>query len=199
MQNINYKNRIILLKELLSEYQSLYLQISETTSDIKKASCSIYEETMQEYNSEILTEIEKYRKNIERMKAVYFESTAKINAWYEFTKNIKELERLSYPIKYHLKKKSLYKSMKKMNEELSNIVIENRFIKEQLTILEHKLEIKAMEKIKSDDCYINYENMIQKMDSLMAELKYIIPSIPGLCPVDISISEINTLPAKFYV
>lgn len=193
MHEANLQKRIKLLLELLSELKTTYLVLEEATTGIENASGSFYDETMHENRNEIHDEVEKHRKNMEKINAINNESTAGINSWYEFAKNRKEMEKLAFPIKFYLKKRSLYKSMKKANEELLSISIENRFIKEKLTILQRQLETAAIRQIKQGKGYYDYEKALLKKDSLVSELKYLIPTIPGLCPADVGNSGINAL------
>lgn len=57
----------------------------------------------------------------------------------------------------------------------------------------HKLEIKAVSLAKSGGNYLEFEKILLKQKSIAAELKYLLPTIPGLCPADISSTGIGKL------
>lgn len=188
--------RVRLLRHLLSELKETDMQITQSTSEIKTLSYDFYNEALHESSEEIKSVIDEYYGNNDRIKAINCEITNKVNQWYEFTKSKTELVKLTYPLSYLLKKRKLKKFICKMNEEISSITIDNRFIKEKLTLLEHQLEIAALSKIKSDETYRNYDMLTEKKEELVTELKYLIPTIPGLCPVCIDISKIDELLAR---
>ena len=72
-----------------------------------------------------------------------------------------------------------------MNKEILSITIDNRLIKERLTLLEHQLEISAMKKIKTGGIYQAYDKLLSRKSAIISELEYLIPTIPGLCPARI--------------
>lgn len=182
---MNYANdrRINLLKELLHELKKTEKQLEGSIVEIGNLSEIYYQKALTEFYDEIQLEIDKYRDNIKRISEINNKTTENVNSWYGFAKNKDEMSGITFPIRYFLLKRKLRKSLRMMKNEVSSITIDNRFIKEKLALLEQQLEIKAIQKIKEDDSYMNYGILIQKKDLLISQLNYLIPTIPGLCPV----------------
>ena len=199
MSDLAIDKRKILLKELLSELKETEITLLGFTDIIEKLSDVYYQQAFSEGREEIQQEIEKYRSNNNRISAINKEITARINLWYEFVKNANERVKVSFPILFALKKKNLQKYLNKTNSEISSITIENRFAKEKLTLLEHQLEIKAMQKIKADNAYLDFDRLLQKKDLLIPELDYLIPTVPGLCPASIGSSGVEELLVKLSI
>lgn len=182
MTNPELDRRLNLLRDLLYEMKETNLKIDHLASEIEKTSGVYYQQACGESQEEIQQEVEKYKSRISRIADISREITSKVNVWYDFSKSKSEMSSLLYPVLYYFKKQKLNKQLKKLNSEISSITIDNRFIKEKLTLLEHQLEIKAIQKIKEDNSYLEYESLLQKKELLMAELQYLLPTIPGLCP-----------------
>jgi hypothetical protein len=143
--------------------------------------------------SSVQEDIDNYKKNIEEIKKLRSELTGEINAWYGFIKNTTEIKKLSFPLKFLIKRKMLKNSLKRVNDSIAKITIENRFIKENLAIWEHKLEHECIEEIKDGLSYSNYDLLAKKKSALIDELKYILPTIPGICPIEVEIEKIDRL------
>jgi hypothetical protein len=193
MYESDIRNRILLLRNMLIEIKATYAQIELLASELASLSDYYYSEARKESSIAINTEISKYNDNIERIRTINFDITSRTNLWYEFTKNKTELSKPLYPIAYMFKERELKKFISNMNEEISSVTIENRFIKEKLTLLEHQVEITALNKIKNDAVFASYEQQKTKIENMIEELKYLLPTIPGFCPITISIPEIDVL------
>ena len=191
MGKANLQRRIELASTLLYEFKNIYVQIENASTEVEKTSGAFYEEAFKENQEELRSVMESYHKNVDRTRQIYDEITATINSWYAFIKGEKEIEKITFPIVYSYKKRSLSKKIASLNAEISSITINNRFIKENLAILEHKLEIEAESLLKSGGNYTEYEKILMKKKSLSAELIYLLPTIPGLCPADISAAGID--------
>lgn len=193
MQKDHNTRRLKLASGLLGELKCIYGRLSEIASEIETQSGSYYEKAFQEHIAEIRSEAGKFRCNVERVEEINREITNRINQWFEYVKDQKEMARLTFPLRYFLKKRSLGTVIRKLNEEVAGIAIENRFIKEQLTIWEHKLEVMAIQQIKTGEGYQVYEQLLAKREAVIQELKYLLPTIHGLCPADIGVSDIDAL------
>lgn len=193
METTNLTKRRELTITLLSDLKNVYGQLNNVASEVEKTSSVFYEEAFKEKQEELLSVMENYHKNVDRVREINNEITASINSWYEFIKNENETGKITFPIVYYYKKRTLNKKITKLNEEISSITINNRFIKENLTMLEHQLEIKAVSLAKSGGNYLEFEKILLKQKSIAAELKYLLPTIPGLCPADISSTGIDKL------
>lgn len=181
---------------LLSALKDLYEQLDATASDVEKNSCAFYEQAFKEEQDMLLSVMDSYHKNVDRIRAIYNEITESINSWYEFIKDEKQTGKITFPIAFFYNKRSLNKKIIKLNEEISSITINNRFIKENLTILEHQLKVKAVSLAKAGDNYLEYERVLLNQKSITAELRYLLPTIPGVCPTDISSTGIDNLLTK---
>lgn len=196
MEEINETRRLSLFKELLKEVKDIFRELTRLKNEIENLTCDFYNAALQESCDEIQSVLRQYNDNNSRIKSINSEITIKINEWYEFSKSTTALQKLSYPFIFLARKRFLKKFVSKKNEEISAITIDNRFVKEKLTLLEHQLEIAAIQKIKEDNKYILYEKLSGRLEALVSELKYLTPTIPGLCPLTLDNSSIDTLLVK---
>lgn len=196
MDKTNLTRRKELAVELLSELKNIYDQLESASIEVKKTSGTFYEEAFKEKKEELHSVMDNYHKNVDRVREINNEITASINSWYEFIKDENRTGRITFPITYYFKKRSLNKKIVCLNKEISSITINNRFIKENLTMLEHQLEIKAASLAKSGGNYLEFERILLKQKLIETELKYLIPTIPALCPADISSKGIDKLLTK---
>lgn len=193
MDKSNVSRRKELVVILLSALKNVYGRLDAAASEVEKTSGVFYEQAFKEKQEELLSVMDNYHKNVDRIRAIYNEITESINSWYEFIKDEKQTGKIIFPIAFFYKKHSLNKKIAKLNEEISSITINNRFIKENLTMLEHQLEVKAVSLAKSGGNYLEYEKILLNQKSIAAELKYLLPTIPGICPTDISSTGIDKL------
>lgn len=196
MNNSVKAARIVLLRELLMELAETEKQLEQHKTGIENMSSRYFQEILKEKDGEIQHETEKYRSNTDRLAAIKLEITSGVNLWYEFRKSRNEMTKLLFPLIFSLKRRGLQKKIKKLNDEVSSIIIDNRMIKEKLTLFEHQLEIAALEKARASMEYQLYDQMLSKKDSIISELEYLLPTIPGLCPANIGASEIDELLRK---
>lgn len=194
MQANNTENtRASFAIELLKGLKDICSKIKETSSEIQNSSGKFYEEYLIQNMSPIQEHIDNYKSNIEKIKKLKSYITEEINAWYNFTKDAGEIKKLTYPIRFFMKKRNLKNTIKQTNEQISEIAIDNRFIKENLTVWEHKLELESIEKIKSGSEYGNFEILLRKKSEIIEELKYILPTIPGICPIELDPEKIDNI------
>lgn len=193
MEKTNLPRRKELAVTLLSELKNVYGQLESGSSEVEKTSGDFYEEAFKEKQEELLSVMADYHKNVNRAREINNEITASINFWYEFIKDDNKTGKITFPISYFRRKRSLNKKITGLNEDVSSITINNRFIKENLTMLEHQLEMKAVSLAKSGGNYLEFEKTLLKQKSIVTELKYLLPTIPGLCPADISSTGIDKL------
>lgn len=178
---------------LLTALKNFNGQIDTAASEVEKNSGVFYEQAFKEQQDELLSVLDNYHKNVDKIRAIYDEITESINSWYEFIKDEKQTGKITFPITFLFKRHSLKKKITNLNEEISHITINNRFIKENLKLLEHKLNIKAVCLAKAGGNYLEYETTLLNQKSIIAELKYLLPTIPGICPTDIRAKGINKL------
>ncbi len=196
MDKVKVLRRKELAVILLSALKDLYEQLAVAAADAEKTSGAFFEQAFKEEQDKLLSVMDSYHRNVDKIRAIYNEITESINSWYEFIKDEKQTGKLTFPIVFFHKKRSLNKKIIMLNEEISGITINNRFIKENLTILEHQLKLKAVSLAKAGDNYLEYERVLLSQKSIAAELEYLLPTIPGICPTDISSAGIDNLLAE---
>lgn len=193
MQESNTQRRTSFAVNLLYDLKEIYSRLDEASRDIEKCSGSFYEKMFLAGKTEIRDELDKYNANIEKIKKLNQEITEAINAWYEFTKSGHELKKLFFPLRFFIRKMQLKKNIKKLNEGISGATIANRFVREYLINWEHELELEAVQEIKQGSEYTAYEDLVNKKDMLITELKYLLPTIPGICPAELDLRNIDSL------
>lgn len=196
MQDNNLSRRMDLAVELISQLEDIYGGLVKASSDMEKHSGSFYKQLFDENKKDIRDQTDKFKENLEKIKQFNYEITEKINSWYDFVKSPEEIKRITFPLKLFFKKKNMRNSIEKINKAIANLTIENRFIKEQLVQWEHELELKAVQLIKQGDGYEKYQQQLIKKDEIQSELKYLLPTIPGICPVDLDLRDIGQLRKK---
>lgn len=192
MQENNLQRRLSLIIDLLHELKQTHTKLQDYSSGIEDNSGTFFQKLYNQNEIEIQNEVNRYKTNIEKIKQLNCEITLMINKWYEFSKNPVEINSLLFPLKFYIKKKKLNDYIKKTNNEILNITVENRFIKEQLTNWEHELELKAVQEIKQGNTYEIYNQLVKKKVELISHLKYLMPTVPGICPAAFSITDIDS-------
>lgn len=188
--------RIELLIEMLYQYKKLVSEMKSISAGIEKNSQECYKAYFTKNMSNIRDSIAKYGANVDRAKIINDEITAAVGNWYDYIKNPDEVSKFTYPLRYHRHANALKKKIKALQEELSSILIENRFISEQVTIWQQSLETEVVMDTRKSEAYLEYNKISADLEALVSEMKYLIPTIPGLCPSFISIDEIDTLIEK---
>jgi hypothetical protein len=90
-------------------------------------------------------------------------------------------------------KKKLKNTITKLNEEISSLSIENRFIREKIINWEQELSVRALHQIREGEDFHNYEELIRKKDNIILELKYLLPTIPGIIPIEFDLNNIDKI------
>ena len=190
MSNINKRTSYVL--NLLKELKTIYQDLKHLSSDIENYSDTFFESLFESSKGEIQSDIASYKSNIEKMKELNLNITTKINEWYDFIKDTNEIRKVSFPIKLYLKKKNFKKAITKMNSEISDLSIENRFIREKIINWEQELSVRALQEIKKGNEFHNYENLIKKKDYIINSLKYLLPTIPDIGSIEFDLENIDT-------
>ncbi|MCX7710767.1 MAG: hypothetical protein N2484_13085 [Clostridia bacterium] len=192
----NMQRRILFATELLYELKKVSMGIKDCLSHVENHSNGFYRDLFKECKKEIQGETDLYKENIEKIKQLNLEITSKINEWYIFVKNPAELKKVVFPIMFYLKRRKLNQFIQKANDTISQLTIENRFITERLTNWEHELELKAIQLLKEEVNYQQYEELLKSKDAIIAELKVLLPTLPQVCPIEIEIDRIDLLIEK---
>lgn len=196
MDKNSMQERFSLAKSLLLHLQSLQNQLASMSSRISKGSDSFYQAALQEDRHIVEDELEKYRHNLDEIRKLNLETTEAINKWYSFIKDNNELKHILFPMRFKLNKRKLKALIRRNNEAVSAITIENRFIKENLANMEHELELKAIQRLKEANEYLEFEQLLKTKDQLVSDLSYLLPTLPDICPVEVDMEGIDSLAAK---
>lgn len=188
-----YSERTNLAVKLLESLKSVYEQLKASSVQIETNSDHFYDQLKNDEAGEIKVHLEGFNANTAKIKQLTADYTTEINVWYEFIKDSNQLRKLSFPLQYFIKKRRLNSAIRQINHRISEATIENRFIREQLTAWENELEIKAVRLIKQDSDYTSYTALSAHKDKLIAELTYLLSTIPGICPVRIELQNIGRL------
>jgi hypothetical protein len=197
MKDSNIQKRSTFVLSLLNELNSVYKELKNLSSGIESNSDNFYERIFNSSKVEIQGDIESYKSNLEKTKEINMNITAKLNEWYDFTKDSNKIKKVTFPVKLHFMKKNLKNIITEMNAEISSLSIENRFIREKIINWEQELSVRALHEIRDGEEFQNYEDLIRKKDSLISELKYLLPTIPDLAPFEFSLENIDNMIDKF--
>lgn len=198
MNDVKQKcERSELALELLLELQEVLKGLSEIALDMEKNSDTFYKEYFNNNLHLVQSDIDNYNSNSDRIKNLKLEVTALVNDWFSFKKDTNETKKLTFPIKLYLRKKQLKNKVKELNESISNTNIENRFIKEKLISWEHELGIECVKAMKSGEDFGQYEKLLKIKKELIDELKYILPTIPEICPLELDLQNIEKFIEEF--
>lgn len=196
MKENNLEKRKQLALKLLNELKTACLQMKELGNELT-GSCDIFlNSVVTESNREIMELVDEYNGNIRKAEEISTKITGCINTWYEFVKDDKNRLSILFPFKCLAEKKRIMKFVKQSREQISEAMIQNRFIKGKLDAMEEKLRCKAVLKIEQEEKYKTYRDLLETKKELIEELAYLLPTIPGICPIDYSDDNIDELAAK---
>ncbi len=177
-----------LLKELKDDYRGI-----DNSADLAAMnSICCYDQAVDEMKTELQSILDEYNKNIEMIREINKKITSAVNNWYDYLKNDKYSSMLVFPLVFYFKKKNLYKEIESLNKQISEITINNRFLKEKLTSAVLELETRAVCLAHKGESYNEYEKLIQRRKNIESELKYLLPIISGFCPADITLKGIDS-------
>lgn len=189
--NILFRRKELAIR-LLKELKDNYHKIDAAASYASSSSSGCYDEAVDEMKDELQSILDEYNKNIDRIRKINNEITASVNSWYDFLKDRETASMLTFPLVFHSRRKKLNKEIDSLNKQISDLTISNRFLKEKMTAARLKLEIRAVNLAYKGDGYNEYEKLVQKNKDIGVELKYLLPTIPGICPADITSAGIDT-------
>ncbi|MCX8131626.1 MAG: hypothetical protein N3I35_16225 [Clostridia bacterium] len=187
------KDRIEFVIRLLYELKSTVSSFEQLNSTIGKHSGDFYSNLLNKSRCEVQQEIEKYKTNVKKITSLNHEITTRINEWYNFSKNPVYLKQISYPLKFFIEKRKLKIFIKHINLEVSELAIENRFIRERLTNWEHGLESKAVQLINEEEEHKHYIQLLRKKDELVTELGYLLPTVLDKQNMELDIHNLDYL------
>lgn len=177
---------------LLRSLKESYMKIDTAASNTSRDSTECYERAVEEMKDELGSILDEYNKNIEEIREINKKITSSVNDWHNFIKDSKSASMLTFPLMFHIRRKKLNREIESMNRQISELSISNRFLKEKLAAARHKIEDRAIEIAHEGENYSEYKKLLQAKKELEAELKYLLPTIPGLCPADVTPRGIDT-------
>jgi hypothetical protein len=177
--------------ELLNVLKKDYERIDAAAESAASNSIGCYDVAAEAMKEELESILDEYNKNINMIREINKNITSSINSWYDYMKDEKAASKLTFPIAFYLRKKKLYKEIEAMNNQISEFAINNRFLKEKLTSAKLELEVRAVSLAHKGDDYNEYEKLLTIKDDIEEELKYLLPTIHGICPADITITGID--------
>ncbi len=186
-------SRIQLAAGLLHELDEVYKKSEELMSRITNDSDKYLIDAYDEGAPEIKSKTGEYKQNVLRMKTLGNDVTRDINGWYEFSQDRTQMKSLVYPLKFSIRLNSLKRRIKKANDEMQRLTIRNRFLKEELIVWEQELERKTLKDMENSEEYIECKQCRKCMNDIIADLKFILPSIPGICPVSVEVGKAGLL------
>lgn len=184
--------RAELALKLLRDLKESYHKIDEAAESTSSAGTECYERAVDEMKDELCSILEEYNKNIDMIKQINKAMTSSINNWHNFIKDAGSLSMLTFPLTFHIRRKKLNKEIDMMNRQIAELAISNRFLKEKLAAARHRIEDRAISLAHEGEDCTGYKRQIAVKKELEAELKYLLPTIPGLCPADITSKGIDT-------
>ncbi|NLD49597.1 MAG: hypothetical protein GX660_20815 [Clostridiaceae bacterium] len=193
MSDASIKSRTTFVISLLNNLKDIYEELKELSSDIENCSESFYENLFKSSRVEVENDIENYKNNIQKMKQLNINVTTKINEWYSFIKDTNEIRKVTFPIKLYFRKKAFKKTIDKMNSEILDLSVENRFIREKIINWEQELSVRALQEMKKGDEFSKYEELNRKKDHLVSELTYLLATIPDLESAEFDMNNIDTI------
>lgn len=193
MKDGNVQKRATFVLSLLNDLNEIYKELKNLSTGIENNSDDFYERIYSSSKYEVEGDINSFRTNLEKMKEINMNITSKLNEWYDFIKDSKEIKKVTFPLKLHFMKKNLKSTITKMNEEISNLSIENRFIREKIINWEQELSVRALHEIRNGEDFHNYEELVRKKDAIISELKYLLSTLPGLTPVEFDLENIDKM------
>ena len=193
MSDASIKSRTTFVISLLNNLKEVYEELKELSSDIENCSESFYENLFKSSRVEVENDIENYKNNIQKMEQLNINVTTKINEWYSFIKDTNEIRKVTFPIKLYFRKKAFKKTIDKMNSEILDLSVENRFIREKIINWEQELSVRALQEMKKGDEFSKYEELNRKKDHLVSELTYLLATIPDLESAEFDMNNIDTI------
>lgn len=187
------QKRIDLALQLITDLRKTCFEIKQVLSQVELNSAASYEKIYEDCKIEIKEDIDDYNGNMRKLKQMNLDLTTSINRWYEFVKDKVQMRKFTFPLRFYLKRKKLCKEIKKANEDINNLIVQNRFITEKINNWEHQLKFQAIQKLKQEVDYKRYEELLSRKEGIISELLYLLPTIPDVCPIDVDLECLDLL------
>ncbi|MFZ5945449.1 MAG: hypothetical protein ACOYVD_15205 [Bacillota bacterium] len=179
------------VKQLLLELKIVYERLDRITREIEGISAVFLEEFYTNNREIIQKDIERLKLNIEKIKNNNYEVIEAINQWYGFVNNVQEMGKTFFPLKFLWKRYSLKKSIKKTNQKISKLSVDNRLIRENLKNKEKELELKAVQEMKKSGLYKEYEDLLGKKGQYIFDLIQVLSTLPFYSDRELDLENID--------
>lgn len=171
--------RIELARAMIAELNTTVAHIRRISDNIGDESEHVLTRVYEDHTGKIGEKVDAFNSNVERIKAIHQELTKAVNAWYDFTRDERELHRLGFPIRLAARRRTIQRTIATLKEEISSLLIKNRLIREDIQKLERDLEFEATQRLKKDVRYEDYTAHLLRKAEILEELRYLLPSLPG--------------------
>ena len=197
MKENSAERRKELVCDLLKKLKDTCLQMKDLAAEMGGSADLYLERAFLESNDEILSLTEEYNGNIRQVEEITRQMTARMNEWVSFATNEKNLSGFLFPLKYFLEKREVKKFISRSKEQISEKVIRNRFVRENLAAMEEKLRCRAVLKIESEEKFQSFNELSNLKKELLGHLCYLMPTMKELCQVEFSVEDIDRLILNF--
>lgn len=181
---------------LLKQLKDTCLQLHQVVNDMESSTDAFLEKAVSETRDEITELVTEYNGNIRQVELITQQMTERMNEWYAFAKDEKNLSRILFPLMFALEKRRVIGFLRDSRDQISDLAIRNRFVRDKLNAMEEKLRCKAVLGIENDERYEAFTELTCRKKELLEHLSYLMPTIPGLCPLEFGLEDIDSMVAK---
>lgn len=196
MKENNFTRRKELVCSLLKQLKDTCLQLKDLAEEMGGSADLYLQKVFSENNDEIMALVEEYNGNIRQAEEISQQMTCRMNDWFAFTTDEKNLSGFLFPLRYYFEKKEVKSFINRSRDQISEKVIRNRFVREKLDGMEEKLRSRAVMKIESEEKFIAFNELSGLKKEILGHLSYLMPTIPDLCPLEFTIDDIDHLIVK---
>lgn len=187
----NIQRRLILIDKLAKNIKEINTALIDYVSDIENLSHDLFIKLLHENNNSVRTDSDTFRLNLNRVRQMNGQATSQINGLFSLMKDDSEMKKIGFPLKFHTKKRELAVQIKKLNETIASIIVENRFIKEQLSIRKNEYEKDIIKQVNRSGKFEAYQQILNKKKKLMSDLEYLLTSVKHLFPDKVPLADIG--------
>lgn len=194
----NIQRRLILIDELAKNIIEINKILISHISDIENLSHDLFIKLLHENNNAVQADSDTFKLNLNRIRQMNSQSTSEINEFFNFIKDGNEMNKITYPFKFLIKKRNLLIHIKKLNENIASFTMENRFIKEQLSIKKNEYEKGIIKQVNESNKFAAYQQILNKKKRLISDLEYLLATVKHLFPEQIALLDIDNF-VKTYI
>ncbi len=181
---------------MLEEINQLTAEMEMYKDSILETSIHTFKEIQNSYQQTVEELLRKLSDNVAQICKSKNTATLLLNEWYDFSQNPSELRKITYPIKFMIRKRLLKQHMMQLNLEIDKLLITNRMLKEKVLSSEQEQKNKSTEVTKNDKMHQAYLQHVIKRKELLMDLSYLLTTLPEVCPVEIEVDKTVVLIKK---